>query len=130
MKRWIHAAEDVNETFPSKFREYKYAFILRSTNADFNYDIWNIADQHGAYKITFDKMNPKTGRFYSNGRYARYIVPDEQTAKDIKNDAKINHHIPVEVFEGDYIKWDDIYNIKIQHMDGTNEDIEYHKVRN
>lgn len=130
----IHGSEDaeIDEDLPEELARMKYEFELVGGNADWGHDIHRIAEDHGAMRVRYREINPRTGRFYANYPRPKYIVPDEETAEDIIEDVNA-HGIPkdeaslhgISIYETD---WDNAYNIRVENLDGSEEEFSYHSV--
>ena len=117
-------------SMPKVLKDRPYIFQLRGGNPTWGGDILRIAESHGAIKVFYRYMNPKTGRLYSGDGSYGYAVPDEQTAYDIFNEVK-EHGIVVQDNDINHIglhkiNWEDAYMIRIDDYKKGTVVVKYH----
>lgn len=104
----------VDSGVPRILSDKRYVFTLQGVNSDWNDDILLIAENHGAIRVKYDKINPATGKFWKAIGW-RYAVPNLSIANDILEGC-LEEHLPLksnEITNVAEVNWSDCYNICI-----------------
>ena len=116
-----------SDSVPEELASRPYGFILNSVNSTWNDDILEIAESHGAIKVKYDTVNPKTGKFFRTSIW-HFAVHSEEDAYAIFTDCR-GSRIPLHQTEVQIVNnnWTKAYNIKIDDYQRGIISLEWHR---
>lgn len=118
--------KEADKEIPDFLKERPIVFELKGGNPTWSDAILRIAESHGAIRLLYKTINPKTGELYRDVLY-RYAVPDTNVANEILAEVKDkgiiiqNNRIYPKVQD-----WTQAYKIIVDDYIKGPYDIDYH----